>query len=90
MNREQKRRIYEKFKKLNPQQFWSQMNVLHSRAYAMAQRHYGEAMDICLTPKQKAAVAAKAEEIRELWDGLRTVTTDDTEAEFFKTEDDAK
>ena len=84
MNREEKRRIFEKLKKLNANQFWRQMNVLHTRAYAAAQRHSGEAMDIVLQPKQKAAVIAKASEIRELWDGMRSVNTDLTEAEFFK------
>jgi len=64
------------------------MNVLHTRAYAAAMRHYGEAMDIVLTPKQKQAVIAKADEIRVLWDGMRTVTTDETAAEFFQPEEE--
>ncbi|MDF2652912.1 MAG: hypothetical protein K0Q73_8717 [Paenibacillus sp.] len=65
------------------EKFWSAMNVLHTRAYAAAERHYSEAMDIILTPKQKAAVVGKAAEIRELWDGMATLTTDETEAEIF-------
>lgn len=59
------------------------MNVLHTRAYAAAERHYGEAMDIVLQPKQKAAVLAKTTEIRELWDNMRTLDTDQTQAEIF-------
>ncbi|PYI57036.1 hypothetical protein [Paenibacillus flagellatus] len=87
MNRDQKRRYFQKFKSLSADEFWRQMNVLHTRAYAAAQRHYGEAMDIVLQPKQKAAVIAKANEIRELWDGMRAITTDETEREFFKDEE---
>lgn len=55
------------------------MNVLHTRAYTKAENHYQEAMDIVLTPKQKAAVVAKANEIRELWDGMPSITLDATE-----------
>lgn len=84
MNREQKRIAFQQFKKLTPDQFWRYMNVLHSRAYGLAQKHYEEAMDIVLQPKQKKAVIAKAHEIRELWDGVREVETSATEAEFFR------
>lgn len=65
MTPEDKRRIFQRFKSLSCDKFWLQMNILHSRAYAAAQRHYHESMDIVLTPKQRAAVIAKAEEIRE-------------------------
>jgi hypothetical protein len=77
------RRIFQRLKSLSNEQFWSAMNVLHTKAYAAAQRHYSEAMQIVLTPKQRAAVEAKAEEIRVLWDGMETLTTDATEAEMF-------
>jgi len=55
------------------------MDELHTRAYRLAAKHYQEAMDIVLQPRQKAAVVAKAEEIRELWDGVFEVSTDVTE-----------
>jgi hypothetical protein len=83
LNKDEKRRTFQKLKQMTHEKFWSAMNVLHTRAYAAAERHYGEAMDIVLTPKQKAAVVAKAIEIRELWDGMATLTTDETEAEIF-------
>lgn len=83
MEKDPKRRFFQRIKQLSHEKFWSAMNILHTRAYAAAERHYGEAMDIVLTPKQKAAVIAKAIEIRELWDGMATVTTDDTELEMF-------
>ncbi|SFF22685.1 hypothetical protein SAMN04487969_11937 [Paenibacillus algorifonticola] len=79
-----KRRQFQQLKSLSNDKFWEAMNVLHTRAYAAAQRHYSEAMDIELTPRQKQAVEAKATEIRELWDGMETVDTDATGAEVFK------
>ncbi|MNW37041.1 hypothetical protein D3C74_140720 [compost metagenome] len=60
------------------------MNFIHSRAYAKAQQHYEEAMAIVLQPKQAAAVKAKANEIRERWDGMATITMDDTEGAELK------
>jgi hypothetical protein len=83
MNRDNKRRFFQKIKSLSHEKFWEAMNVLHTRAYAAAERHYGEAMSIVLTEKQKTAVIAKAIEIREQWDGMATITTDETENETF-------
>lgn len=78
------RRFFQRLKSCTNERARNVMNILHSRAYGKAQEHYGLAMDICLTPKQKAAVEAKAAEIREMWDGMHTITIDDTEsAEFF-------
>lgn len=77
------KRFFQHIKQLSFQKFIAEMNVMHTRAYAAAQRHYREAMFICLTPKQRDAVEAKVVEIRELWDGMATVTTDGTKAEVF-------
>lgn len=82
------RRFFQQVKSMSRKSFQEAMNMLHSRAYAAAERQYGEAMDIVLTPKQKAAVVAKAIEIRELWDGMATVTTDKTLGEMFKPKED--
>lgn len=60
------------------------MNIMHTRAYAAAQRHYRDAMFICLQPKQREAVEAKVIEIREDWEGMATVTPDKTKNESFK------
>lgn len=79
MSREDKRAFYQRVRKLGYREFWAAMNELHTRAYQLAERHYQEAMDIVLQPRQKAAVVAKAQEIRELWDGIREVTVDATE-----------
>jgi len=79
MSREEKRAFYQRVRRLNYHDFWRVMDEMHTRAYQLAAKHYQEAMDIVLTPRQKAAVVAKAEEIRELWDGVFEVTTDVTE-----------
>lgn len=84
MNRKQKREAFQRIKKMSADEFWRYMNILHSRAYGLAQKHYEEAMDIMLQPKQKKSVVTKAHEIREYWDGVREVTTSDTEAELFR------
>lgn len=78
MSREEKRNFYKQVKKAGYREFWAMMNEFHTRAYRLAEKHYQEAMDIVLQPKQKAAVVAKAEEIRELWDGIHEVTVDVT------------
>jgi len=78
MSRAEKRAFYQRVRKLGYRDFWHVMDDMHSRAYRLAEKHYQEAMDIVLTPKKKAAVLAKAQEIRELWDGIREVTVDAT------------
>jgi hypothetical protein len=78
MSREEKRAFYSRVKKASYREFWALMNEFHTRAYRLAEQHYGEAMDIVLHPKQKKAVVAKAQEIRELWDGIHEVTVDVT------------
>lgn len=80
MDDQQRKRIFQKVKSMTTQGFWKWMNSVHTRAYALAQKHYDEAMSIALQPKQAAAVKAKAQEIRESWDGIVTVTIEDTEA----------
>lgn len=80
----QLRRFFQQVKSMSLKSFQQAMNILHTRAYAAAERQYGEAMDIVLTPKQKAAVVAKAKQIRIEWDGMATVTTDKTMGEMFR------
>jgi hypothetical protein len=78
MSRAEKRAFYQRVRKLGYREFWQAMDELHTRAYQLAEQHYQEAMDIVLTPRQKAAVVAKAEEIRELWDGVFEISVDAT------------
>ena len=85
MDEREKTRIFQKAKAMSTKKFWQWMNDLHTRAYALAEKHYQEAMDIVLQPKQRNAVILKAEQIREQWDGLETVTVDDTDNIDFKT-----
>lgn len=58
---------------------------MHSKAYALAVKHMQEAMSIHPRISQKMIdeVMEKAKEIREQWDGIETVTIDDTESVDF-------
>jgi len=78
MSREDKRAFYQQVRKLGYREFWHLMDEFHARAYRLAEQHYQEAMDIVLQPRQKAAVVAKAREIRELWDGVFEISVDAT------------
>jgi len=80
---QEQKRFFQRIKSMSHEQFWEAMNVLHNRAYAAAERQYGEAMDIELQPKQKARVLDRVVHIREHWDSMRTVTTSNTVAEVF-------
>lgn len=80
MTEQERRRAFQKVKSMSNDKFWRWMNFIHFRAYAKAVQHYEEAMAIVLQPKQATAVKAKALEIREQWDGMATITLDDTEA----------
>ncbi|AKG36117.1 hypothetical protein [Paenibacillus durus] len=84
MNDQQRRKAFQWVKSLSNAKFWSWMNFVHSRAYAAAAQHYEEAMAIELQPKQAAAVKAKAKEIRETWDGMATITIEETEGKEFQ------
>jgi hypothetical protein len=79
VNEQERRRAFQKVKSMSNDKFWNWMNFIHSRAYAKAAQHYEEAMAIVLQPKQASAVTAKATEIREKWDGMATITMDETE-----------
>jgi len=84
MTPDDKRRYFQRLKSMSFDRFWRAMNEMHTRAYAKAEQHYREAMGIVLQPKQAAAVIRKAQEIREQWDGMATVTVDDTEDAVFE------
>lgn len=84
MDEKERKRVFQRIKTFSNEKFWKWMNFIHSRAYAKAEQHYQEAMDIVLQPKQKAAVVAKAKEIRESWDGIATITLDETEGAELK------
>lgn len=80
MNRDTLRYHHQRIKKMSLKEFKDEQNILHTRAYELAEKHFNEAMFIVLTAKQQAEVNAKAKEIRELWDGIRSVTIETTEA----------
>lgn len=81
MNPIMKRKIRQRMQQATDEKFWSMMNIIHSQAYELGQKHLREAMECTtgISKKQVQSVIAKAEEIREQWDGLTTITVDDTE-----------
>lgn len=83
MDERQRRRIFQWVKSLSNAKFWSWMNWLHSQAYAKAVQHYTEAAEIVLPPRLQKQLHDKAREIRETWDGMATVTLDDTTGDEF-------
>lgn len=85
MNRKQRRDELRRIQKLPPDQFQEMLNLFHTRAYAAAQDHYHTALEATLQPRFVLAVKEKAKEIRELWDGVETVTTSATTAAFYNT-----
>lgn len=80
MDERTKKKFFNSIIGMTYKRFWECMNVLHSRAYALGQKHLIEAME-CTPGISKAKinqVIAKSIEIREQWDGLPTVTVDGT------------
>jgi len=78
MNEIQKRKAFQKIKSMTNEQFWNFQNWLHSQAYAKAVEHYTDAAEIVLPPRLQKALHDKATQIREQWDGMATITLDDT------------
>jgi hypothetical protein len=74
----------------NPKAYKEQMNILHNRAYALAVKHMTEAMSCHprISAKMIEEVKAKAVEIRENWDGMKTITIDATEGIDYGTQDE--
>jgi hypothetical protein len=70
------RKYFQWVKQLSFERFKDEMNYAHSRAYYLGQKHLIEAMEMHprISKPMVNQVIAKAEEIRELWDGLEEVT----------------
>lgn len=78
MNRDELRAEMKRIKKAKTlSEFKDAMDRLHTNAYYLAVKHYTEAAEIVLTSKQQKMLHEKAEEIRELWDGIQTVRVED-------------
>jgi hypothetical protein len=84
MDERQQRLIFQWVKALSNDRFWSWMNWVHSRAYAAAVQHYTEAAEIVLPPRLQKQLHEKAREIRETWDGMKTISMEETEAVEFE------
>lgn len=79
MNEIDKRKAFQRVKSMSNEQFWDWMNWMHSRAYAAAVKHYTESAEMVLPPRLQKQLHDKATEIRESWDGMKTVSMDKTE-----------
>lgn len=75
----QKRKFRQQAQRATDRQFWDVMNNLHGQAYNKAVQHYAEAAEIVLTPKLRQQLHDKANEIRELWDGMQEIEIQFTE-----------
>jgi hypothetical protein len=73
-----KKKIFQKVKGMTYSKFWEWVNHGHTGAYRFAQKHYREAMEIELQPKQRKAVEDKVIQIREQWDNIDEVDIEDT------------
>lgn len=62
--------MFQKVKGMTQAQWEGHMAALFDMHYGIARRHFLTAMEVELQPKQRARVAAKALEVKELWDGL--------------------
>lgn len=80
-------RKFQQLKSMSNKRFWQEMNNIHTKAYAKGMKHMQEAMGCHqrISKTMVDEVLLKAEEIREQWDGLKTVTVEDTESDQFKT-----
>lgn len=67
------KRFFQHIKSLTFDNFVKEMNQMHSRAYAIAQRQYRDAMFIVLPPRYRQAVEEKMLQIRLEWEGMLTV-----------------
>ena len=77
-----RRKTFQRIKTMQNDKFWDWMNGIHSQAYFLGQKHMREAMECIpgISKKQIDAAMKKSDEIREDWDGIKTVTIDETEA----------
>lgn len=69
------RKIRQYMQRATKDQFWTEMNAIHSQAYFKAINHMREALDCTtgISKKQAEAVMSKAKEICEQWDGMQQV-----------------
>lgn len=90
MDDREKRRQFQYAKSLSNDNFWSWMNHIHTKVYALAIEHMTDAMSCHqrISKSMIADVLRKAEEIREKWDGMETITVDDTVKKDFRTADE--
>lgn len=72
MDENKSRRYFQRIKGLTNEQFIRQQNIILTRAYEAAERHYQEAMFIELPPRYRTKVLERVEIIRKDWDNIST------------------
>lgn len=72
MNERKGKRYFQRIKGLTYEKFMRVQNILLTRAYEIAERHYKEAMEIELEPRFRKRVLARVESIRQDWDNINT------------------
>ena len=77
------RKFFQRIKSTSLDNFVDLLNRMHSKAYALAQREYREAMFIVLQPKQIRMVEDKLQYIRGVYDGHNTVKTQEGKQEWW-------
>ena len=84
MNEIQRRKTFQRVKSLTHEQFWQWMNEIHSQAYFLGQKHVREAMSCQprISTSMIEQVMAKADEIRESWDGIPMLDVKETITEM--------
>jgi hypothetical protein len=72
MTEDQKRRIFQKVKSMTLAQYWDWLERVNTQAYLIGQDHMTEAMGCHprISKKMVQEVKAKADQIREEWDGI--------------------
>lgn len=72
-----KRRHFQRVKSMSQKNFERYMNIVLSRSYTTAERHYEESIDIALPPRYQKLVRAQVEKIRVEWDGIDPMWIED-------------
>ncbi|GAA4827925.1 hypothetical protein GCM10023310_00750 [Paenibacillus vulneris] len=76
-----KRKLRQFMQRTTDEKFWDTMNFIHNQAYQLGRKHAREAIECHpkISKRMAEEVDAKADEIRETWDGLHEVSVDLTD-----------
>jgi hypothetical protein len=77
----EKRKVFQQIKSMSAESFWSWFGVMTTRAYVQGIKHTEDAMSTHkrISRPMIDQVLDKVSEVRELWDGIHTMTIDTEE-----------